>query len=389
MLTGVMEKRAPRLGRLFLLGLLGLALLSAIQRVIFWSVLPYLEGTSLATFREDNFWAYSSGFMRRGLPGEFIYRLDQWTHQGPLIYSVLIAAIYFLAWVVVAREAARFFTPVQAMLALLTPLALHNGIDGEVFILLPLLYLGLRGEQASDLTALVLIALALAMRESAILFFLPLILGIMIRAGWLERLCGVAILAMFALSIVAGNDPTYLLERDYWPGAGIDDLMTRHLYLFAELPLGMLLHVHFSVIHDHLALVTPSLVLFAVLYVTVIYRRSGSVLLTAYFSAALSVFFLLTIDYGRYFYLPFAIALLITAPGVRERIWDPLSARSAARRERLASRQAPEWLAAILLGFALAPSGYYVEVYTLFPRFVVTAHELFGSVASHLRALPF
>lgn len=378
------RRRLLGISHLLLPACLALALLSAVQRAFFWAILPYFDGSSTATFREDNFWSYSSGFLRRGFPGEAIYRLDLWTQHGPLIFSLLITVTYFLAWYVVAREAGRYLTPVQSMLALLSPLALHAGIDGEIFLLLPLLYLVWRGRDANELVALLLIGLALAIRESAILFYLPLIAGLMLRGDWTRRLVGLVILTVFALSIIAGGEPTYLLEHEYWPAQGVEDLRARHLYLFAELPLGTLLDLHQGLIRENLVLIAPSLLLFGIIYVSLILQRTGSLLLTGYFIAALVVFFTLTIDYGRYFYLPFAIALLMTSPGVAPRLWDPTRPHRAPDDNPRAPVNAPVWLTPVMLGFVLAPSGYYAEAYTMIPRIAITLSELWGAVASRL-----
>jgi len=325
-------------------------------------------------FRDDTFWAWSSGFARRGLPGEVIYRLDLLTGTGPFLFSVLLIAVFAGIAVLALGELHRRLPGAQFALLCLTPVVLIYRVDAEVLILLPFLGLILaRGTWLGPVT-LVLIAVATLTRELALVLFLPVLVTLAITGPVWLRAITLATVAALSLPFVLGGQPTYALETLYWPDHGVPGLRDMIMYRFAEMGLSELLHLHLGFWAENWLIVLPSILVFLALALSILVpagpQGSRAALV---FLPLVGAMFILTVDYGRYFYLLVFYVILATRPDCLPffdlRDWRGLPAAEAGL------ARVGHWTArhrtAVLAAFALVPSGFWTNEYQALPRVVL------------------
>ena len=342
---------------------------------------PFIEGTF--GFRPDDFWSYSSGFRRRALPGELIYRIDLLTGAAPLLFSVLLWASTLVVFAALLSEIHRTLPWPQVLLLLSSPVLLIYEVDTEILLLLPFAALGLPAS-LRPWGLLLAILLAMAIRELALLFYAPMLWALLLRGSPALRLMTVLTTAAAVLVLLAPVTPDYHLEREYWPERGIDGLRSTHLYGFAELGLADVVPMHLEMIRAHLVQALPGFVAFLLFCCGLLRARTGRPLPALWFLVVYLVFAVLSVDYGRYHYLFFAWALFasteVASPWFDFREVETLGRRMAPRTVE-AFDAALCWLheragMVLLVIFVLAPAGPWVERYELHPRFVEFALEV-------------
>lgn len=322
-------------------------------------------------FRDDTFWAWSSGFARRGLPGEVIYRLDLLTGAGPFLFSVLLIAAFAGVAVLALGELYRRLPRVQFALLCLTPVVLIYRVDAEVLILLPFFGLILvRGAWRGPVT-LALIAAATLTRELALVLFLPVLITLTTTGPVRLRAATVATVAGLALPFALGGQPTYALETLYWPEHGVPGLRDMIMYRFAEMGLGELLRLHLGFWAEDGLIVLPSILVFLALALSILVPAGSQGPRAALvFLPLVLVMFILTVDYGRYFYLLVFYLALATRPDclpffdLRDRCGLPQAEAVVARAGHWAARHRT----AILAVFAVVPTGFWTNEYEALPR---------------------
>ena len=278
----------------------------------------FYYGASYA-FRDDNFWAYSSGIYRRALPGELMYQIDRLTGLGP---ETLLAAIFIsFAFVVLAvgRVIWRTISLPELILIVISPIVFFFEIDAEIFLFLPFLAIRYAPEVWRWPAILILIIIATSIREIAVILYSPVLLLMLTRCGWRMRIGAAAFLGVFTLSLVAPlGEATLFLETTYWPAQGIGGLADKSLYQFVNLSFSDLMReYHLPVLTEYGAMwVIPwiGLGMFLIAYVA---RETRSGLFTLWFLALYISISILSIDHGRYAYFCFCFAVLASSPSVR------------------------------------------------------------------------
>jgi hypothetical protein len=325
-------------------------------------------------FRDDTFWAWSSGFARRGLPGEIIYRLDLLTGAGPLLFSVLLVAVFAAIAVLALAELHGRLSAVQFVLLCLTPVVLIYRVDAEILILLPFFGLILaRGAWRGPVT-LALIAVATLTRELALVLFLPVLVTLAFTGPVWLRAATVATVAALALPFVLGGPPTYALETLYWPEHGVPGLRDMIMYRFAEMGLAELLGLHLGFWAEDGLIVLPSILVFLALALSILVPAGPHGPRAALvFLPLVAAMFILTVDYGRYFYLLVFYLILATRPDCLP-FFDLRDWRGLPGPEAVMAR-AGHWAArhrtAVLAVFALVPTGFWTNEYQALPRVVL------------------
>jgi len=361
---------------------------------LYKNILPYFfeikSGTlTLYTFVPDNFYSFSSVIYRRALPGEVIYYLDVLTGNGPLAFSFII--FMFSAFIVflIFREAAETLTPPECFLLMLTPIVLNYKIDGEIFLFIPFISILFMKGQARDILTLFLIGVAITIRSVAFIFFLPVVLYLIFNGRSYVRVFAALVLAAATAFLFAPKpDPTYLLETTYWPDQGYGDLKETYEYMFVEWGLSDIIRFHIELLDGH---VWSSLIgMFAITVLSVVYivKRSENVALATYYILMIMFFSIVSIDYGRYYYVYFGFAILSThakatdyfsfapfpqildrfLPDTQRRISDALLSVGSVSR------------AIMIAFFALCPVGYWAAETSFPPRLL----QLFGDIIDHV-----
>lgn len=371
-----------RLSSLFLLLALAFAFFNSARLLFF----PMLQGEAYG-FRDDNFWSLTSGFYRRFLPGDFLYYTDLVTSFGIEIYSLVLITLFGFFAILVYRELNITLQPIEKIILSLSPIVLLYQVDSEIFLLLPILpLLFIKDRSAREATFLLLLLFSIFVRELSILFYAPVLLWIIVQSPIKLKIAATSIVAIFVFSILfLSGEPTYGLERDYWPAQGVSDLETTHLYQFAEKSITEVLALHLSLIQEYFIIFAPGVVLFLLLCCTYIYRRTSTAYPVVFFIVLCLVSFVLTIDYGRYYYLFFFLCVFLSSDNVRgyyqlPRGLDALFGRIFeyvnASFQNL-SRVSKYFFAATAAAFVLAPVGYYIEYYDPWPRVVMVTIKMF------------
>lgn len=363
-----------------------LAGLYAFGNVLLSNILPYFTSKSPYTFRTDNFWSYSSGFTRRGLPGELLIWLNEVSAgNGPFIFSAIVSLLFIVTYVIVLSRLFSDCSGVSSILLALSPILLFFQIDAEIFMLLPLLVMCFTTPGPSMPLVLALIGLSIAFREASILLYFPVIVKGFFDKRAISAVISAAIIGLFIISIsLQGEDLSYRMERDYWPAFGITDLLASHLYSFSDLPLSETISFHLEMISRKFVAGGASLIAFFFICTITIYLRSRSLFLVLYFSCAMGVMGILTVDYGRYYYLFFFAAVLMSDQ--RAMLYVILEPIKVILDEKLVnSRLFAKWrcdavrLTRIrtlaLLVICLAPTGFYIGSLKMTPQFVRVVSE--------------
>lgn len=356
--TGLMQRLGrPFEGRAALLwACIGVAIL--VGRQIRKALLPYLlEEDVTTTLREDDYWSFTGGFIRRALLGEVLFQGSSLTGTN-ISAAVSVACVIAYGFVVyrVLRRLLHTLAPVQVAMLALTPLLIPFKIDREVFLLLPLLAFATAGTSNLRWTiAGSVAAVAALVHEFALALYVPLMLAVHASSGRLLRVSP-ALLVAGALVVIAvplalvPAAPTLVPEQAFWPRFGITGLDQSWLYAFAEMRFSEVLRLHAGYMTASLtAFLNVAFVLASFWFLVTRVATAPAMRLAAPF--VLLPFFVLTVDYGRYAYVLFAFFVL------GDRIVSEQRAATAAATER------PRWTPltwVVLVGMSLAPVAFWV-----------------------------
>ncbi len=329
---------------------------------------PWLGSDLAFAFRSDNFFSFSGGQIRRGLIGEKLILLQSWGIDAVQFYSVLLLVFFAFAYLIVFPRLLQSFKSTEVFLILMGGFFLMPGLDREIFILLPALYFLFRRQR--DLLFYLLIAVLAFVHELALLLYFPFILDLLLRA-WKEHkpaqlLAVLLILGGYGAVILIKGQMNFVPEREFWPQYGISGLEDRFLYSFSGKGLWETLKMHLSVMIGRRETIyaMPGMAAFFTIVFLSLQRFGASALLIVYYIGINALIFLLTIDYGRYFYLLFFFYLLISQNGMlgmAEKAlkgFKPLFPQFLERLMNFEFRR-DVYLSALIV-FALAPFGYWL-----------------------------
>jgi hypothetical protein len=324
-------------------------------------LLPYVVGGDTpSTLREDDYWSYSSGFVRRALLGEVLYRGTLWTgHNVSWVVSSLLVLVYGVVVWQVLRRIVEQHPLGEVLLLAATPLMIPFGVDREVLLLAPIVILAAAQKPAVGQVAASLVALVVNLvHEFAAILYVPVFLAMHMRTGRAARaslpLVAALLLTIETLPLVLWRpEPTLELEKLFWPRFGLAGLELTHLYRFANMRLSELLEMH-----ARYATSGPAAIVnggFALLFAWFLWSEVvRDALARVAFLGSLVPMFLLTIDYGRYAYLVFAFWLLA------QECMENAKCIDTGALERVPGYS--KWSRCSLLISALAPVGYWVSV---------------------------
>jgi len=307
-MTGILDR--DRLQWLSALALF--AVMAGLEMLI--NLVPYLIYDVTFWFREDNFWSYSSGFSRRALIGELLYWFQAFLGIGPWILSIFIYLAFIPLLAAMCRELFKTASPLIIILLMFTPFALSYGADAEIFLLLPLLAMTGTESDRQKLTVLALIAAVSLIREIALILYIPVLLRFISRESGALRYLSIAYIGVMLFSLVYDfGAPNFSLETGFWPQHGVSGLEDTVLYGFATTSLGELIAIHYeSTMHyPVLALIQWGLLAGAMFFYLA--HRNVPPLVFGWFIAMFAVSSVLTIDHGRYAYMFFMFAVLLSS----------------------------------------------------------------------------
>lgn len=339
---------------------------------------PFFGADLAFSFRSDSFFSFSGGQFRRGFIGEFLFQMQSAGLPAILMYSLLLLLLFALLYAWLFPKLLVSFKASEILLILLGGFFLMPGIDREIFMLLPAVYFFLRPRL--DLGFFAILFLLAFIHEMSLLLYFPFMWAAfrqMQKEGkWAKLLYLLPVLLAYLTAIVWKGHPNYLPEREFWPQFGILNLEDHFLYSFAGKGLLATLKLHASVflgkVESLYAL--PGLISFFGILYLLLRRFGASVYSMAYYLAVTVLFFMLTIDYGRYFYLLFFFYLLLSQSGLLAKADAAL-----ADFKFLIPPFLRNWLSLdfshlhfqiLLLIFALAPFGYWLGDTQLSPAFM-------------------
>ena len=328
------------------------------------------------TFREDNFWSYSSSIFRRGMVGEVLYNLDLLTGNSFYIFSfvIWITFLYFLFMSLVYVR--KCFSLFELSAFLISPCFLLYSVDSEVFTLLPFLTLFNSSNRVRIWGTLLLIAFSISIREISLLFYFPVLVYLIVYEKSIVKVGSFFVLLLSLVCILIPKpEATFMLEDTYWADKGYS-LKSHHLYLFVDMGILDVLDYHLGYFRDKASYIIIPLFCFIALLVVFFFQRTRDSIATIYLFFMVSVCFVLTIDYGRYFYLFWIYTVLSSHSKVSYmfvRPWGFITIRPNII-ERILVRLG-SYRVLILVFFTLAPSGYWIGVYQLTPRFMTLLNE--------------
>ncbi len=329
---------------------------------------PWLGEGHVFTFRSDNFFSFSGGQIRRGLIGEILIVLQSWDWPAIFIYSLILLLVYAWLYLWVFPKLLESFNRWEFVLIILSGFFLLPGIDREIFMLLPAAYYFLRSKQ--DLGFFILLALVAFLHELALLLYFPFILKTLQQSLREPRWDGVIGLVLVLVSygsvILIAGDLNLAPERDFWPQHGVSGLENKYLYKFSGMGLLEVIKLHgarlLSYPQTKYALI--GLISFAVLLILSFKRFRAKPIVIYYYLAVNALLFILTIDYGRYFYLLFFFYLLVLSSGLLKNAESALSKFDfllpAVFERWMNFEYQAKYYHITLLVFALAPFGFYV-----------------------------
>ena len=278
-------------------------------------LLPYFNRSIAYTIREDNFWAYSSGFVRRGLLGEALYRAETAVGGNPSwMLSLLFVIVYAIATTQVLKLASQKLTPIVFAVLCATPLVWNFSTDREVLLLLPLLLMASPPESRYRFRlGLCMLPLMVLVHEAAMLFYLPLLALTAVCTPCAKRkveVLGAGALVLFTamLLLTSKTNLTYRLEREVWPLVGIENLESTYLYTFAKTSLPEILRQNYGFLANSLGM--SAIISVALSMAFMIFGIDENPQWRAILLVGLPVFFTLTVDYGRYLYFLFYFVVL-------------------------------------------------------------------------------
>lgn len=329
-------------------------------------VVPYFTDGVATTLREDDYWAYSSGFRRRALLGELLYRVTNaiGTNASALCSLTFVAVYGLVTW-----RALPWLTRSASLGAFAvfcaTPIVMSFTIDREVLLLVPVLAIVGGGRLA--ILGCCLVPVACLVHELALVLYSPCLLALHVIAGPWRRWSAYAFSSGSAIVVTLAvfartAPPTYDLELFFWPTHGVDALLSSHLYGFADMPAAFLLRLHGDLLLTREAYVGLA---FGVLLVAWLYhglqhyRALRFALVTS-----LLPFMILSIDYGRYAYFLAAFYALAERAAAKVTMHRAVSDVDDALEGAVAAPQGA-WLnrggLMLLLPMLLAPVGFWVR----------------------------
>lgn len=357
-----------------------------------WVVLmgPVINSTLPYAFRDDDFFSFSSGHIRRGLIGELLYILQRNGFNSIIIFTAILLLLYLLIYGKILFRMIQTLPIAERYLLLLTPFVLNMGVDRELFILLPLVWFFYR--KKTDLIFYILIAIILFVHEIALLFYLPFMLALLLKTSPIKGLNRtMAIVSLIsALAILFGikEQLTNTLELSFWPEQGVPGLTQTYLYTFGGMPVSKLLRNHGSILllNVETLYALPGILLFLVYSFSCLNRTKWLPYTTLFYLGVNALFFIMTIDYGRYFYHLFFLYLFLQTSGLAEKAEATLS--------NIAQSIIGKWMRLlpqinfqryhiwILVLFINAPIGYWVRDTELSPRWLQEIQFLINQFSS-------
>lgn len=329
---------------------------------------PWLGADLAFAFRSDNFFSFSGGQIRRGLIGEVLLSMQKLGLPSVLMYSLLLLLLFSFIYLWVFPRLLRPFRPLEIILILVSGFFLMPSVDRELLMILPALYFFLRRKQ--DWGFYGLIALSAFIHELSLLLYFPFIWSLfkeLLQTKKWKQLVPLLVIAISYASVILIKGSMSLdPELNYWPQFGISGLEDRFLYTFAGKGIVATLKLHASVfLGDPQAwMALPGMISYFVILLLLLRRFGASPKVISYYLAINLLLFVLTIDYGRYYYFLFLFYLLLTQSGML------VSAGKALQSFRFLM---PAFVGKILnfpfshrafsialLIFALAPFGYWI-----------------------------
>ncbi|MFN3793962.1 MAG: hypothetical protein ACK4RX_04790 [Chitinophagaceae bacterium] len=342
---------------------------SLLMQPVLVKVLPY-------AFRDDDFFSFSSGHIRRGLIGEFLYLLQRNGINSIIVFTALLLLAYVIIYGKIFFRLLQTLPLTERYLLLLTPFVMNMGIDRELFILLPLVWFYYRKQ--TDLVFYLIIAVILFIHEIALLFYLPFIAALFLKTSPLKKIQRTLAIGsiLTALIILFGikEHITNALELNFWPTQGVTGLTQTYLYTFGGMPVSALLRNHGSILLLNIETLyaLPGILLFLAYSFSCLNRKQWLPYTTLFYLGVNALFFIMTIDYGRYFYHLFFLYLFLQTSGLAEKaettlksIAAPMIGKWIVRLPKFAIQHYHIW---ILLLFINAPIGYWVRHTELSPR---------------------
>lgn len=357
-----------------------------------WMILmePVLSKTLSYAFRDDDFFSFTSGHIRRGLIGELLYTLQRNDINSIIAFTALLLLTFLLIYGKILFRTIQTLPLTERHLLLLTPFVLNMGIDRELFILLPLVWYFYRKQ--TDIFFYLIIAIILFVHEIALLFYLPFILALFLKSSPIKRISRtIAIGSMIgALAILFGvkEQISNTLEISFWPAQGVTGLTATYLYTFGGMPVSKLLYNHGSILLLNIQTLyaLPGILLFLAYSFSCLNRKKWLPYTTAFYLGVNALFFIMTIDYGRYFYHLFFLYLFLQTSGLAEKseatlrsIAQPIIGKWMDLLPEIKFQQYHIW---ILILFINAPIGYWVKDTELSPRWLQEIQFLINQFAS-------
>jgi hypothetical protein len=268
-------------------------------------------------------------------------------------------------------EIRKELTLLETILFIFSPLFLIYNVDAEIFTLLPFLVLSHKDEKIRVWGGIFLIILACLIREISLLFFFPVLISFILNEKKLNRIISSFTLIFLILFTISPTPPpTYFLENTYWMDRGID-LKSYNLYQFADMRATEIITIHLGYILSKIELVVVPVLCFMLFILSVFYKRTQSLTGTIYILVMVSTCFLLTVDYGRYFYL-FVMFIFLASQKKTTKLFStfptiPIIKDSSPIKRTLQKVEAYKIYLLLILVFS--PSGFWAGAYQLTPRF--------------------
>ena len=326
-------------------------------------------------FRPDNFWSYSSSIYRRGSTGEIVYYLDIITGKGIYIFALLIWSLFVLFLIKFLKEIKGELSLLETLLLVISPFLLLYSVDAEIFTLLPFLTLFSRNKFLNVWGTLFLIVVATLIREISLLFYFPVLVSFIVCGQrHIKLFATIVLFALFLIVLYPKPTPTFLLEQTHWSSLELQDTS---LYKFADTPLREVLPKHIGFIMSKWEYFIIPVVCFMLLATSMFYKRTLNVLGALYLFSMISVCFVLTVDYGRYFYLFLIFSTLASSSAVSKHFTTfPAILNFKSLNLLGGSLSKIEANKKYLLLFAVfSPSGFWASAYQIKPRFYTLLAE--------------
>lgn len=326
-------------------------------------------------FRSDNFWSYSSSIYRRGLTGEIIYYLDMISGKGIYLFALTIWSLFVMFLIKFLKEIKGELSLIEVLLLVLSPFLLLYSVDAEIFTLLPFLTLFSKKQFLNVWGTLFLIVVATLIREISLFFYFPVLVSFIVGGQRCIKLFATLVLfSLFLIVLYPKPSPTFLLEQTYWSSLELQDTS---LYEFVDMPLSEVFPKHIGFMMSKWEYFIMPLLCFMLITTSMFYKRTLNVLGALYLFSMITVCFVLTVDYGRYFYLFLIFSTLASSSAVSKYFttfpailnFQSLNLLDGSLRKIEANKKY------LLLFAVFAPSGFWAGEYQIRPRFYTLMAE--------------